>query len=155
MGEREQDGPGAGLEAMEVVTTGLPFCTFKAITGAHLMAIGAEVAGVALLSLSVVDTAMNLANLASLAVSGRRVVAACALGAVARRASRAADPAQREDLGNAADVALSFALVAGVVGLGQIPALPAFHLQVWNGAVVLNVLGAGLGRLHGAWQRAA
>jgi hypothetical protein len=154
MDVREPEGPPVALDAMEVVTTGLPFCTFKAITGLHLLQLGAAVPGVGLLALAAVDTAMNLANLASLAVVGRRGVAACALGAVARRVSRAAEPAHREDLGNAADVALSFALVAGVVGLGQIPALPAFHLQVWNGAVVLNVLGAGLGRLHGAWQRA-
>jgi hypothetical protein len=147
--------PAWAVELLEVVTTGLPFCVFKALTGLHLLRLGATFPGWALLALAAVDVAINLTNLGALVVTRRRAAPACTFAVATSRWGRGlgAPPADLEDLGNAADVLLSFVLVAAIVGLGQIPALPALHLQIWNNAVVLNVLGAGLSRLHGSWQR--
>lgn len=50
---------------------------------------------------------------------------------------------------------LSFALVAIVVGLGLLAHLPRWALILWNMSVVLNVLGAGIGRLVTALRKAA
>ena len=47
---------------------------------------------------------------------------------------------------------LSFTLVAAMVGFGRIPSLPSDHLRVWNAAVVLNVLGAGLSRVGASYR---
>jgi hypothetical protein len=138
-------------QSLEVLTTGLPFCVFKAIVGLMLLRDGAPAAGLALLGLAAVDTLLNAANLLSLTFLRRRMTSHCLLTAASRRLlSRPADPQRRTDLGNALDVLLSCGLVASMVGLGGIPKLPADHLHAWNGAVVLNVLGAGLGRF-GAW----
>jgi hypothetical protein len=138
-------------QSLEVVTTGLPFCVFKGVVGLMLLREGANVAGGLLVGLAVVDTLLNAVNLLSLTFLRRRVTNHCLLTAAARRLlARPSDPQRRVDLGNALDVLLSCGLVASMVGLGRIPTLPTGHLHVWNGAVVMNVLGAGLGRF-GAW----
>ena len=59
----------------------------------------------------------------------------------------------KSDLGLAVDVFVSFGLVALVIGAGLLPAAPAWALPLWNVAVVLNVLGAGVGRLLAAVVR--
>ena len=41
---------------------------------------------------------------------------------------------------------ISFSLVAYMVGAGRLKLLPPGLLTFWNAAVILNVLGAGLGR---------
>ncbi|MFM2153144.1 MAG: hypothetical protein RL199_1579 [Pseudomonadota bacterium] len=138
-------------QSLEVLTTGLPFCVFKALVGLLLVREGLPAAGALLLLLAAVDGLLNAANLLSLTFLRRRVTSHCLLTAAARRLPRRpVDPQRRADLGNALDVLLSCGLVAAMVGFGGIPRLPSAHLHVWNGAVVLNVLGAGLGRF-GAW----
>ena len=149
--------PRPAQEAFEVVTTGLPFCAFKLIVGALLFRDGPVAAGVLLLALGVLDLGFNVVNLLTLLIRRRRVVSACTLSMVTQRlrffASSPNDFVQ--DLGNAIDVLLSFCLVAAVVGLGKIGSLPDLHLQVWNLAVVLNVLGAGISRVSASVQKIA
>ena len=87
------------------------------------------------------------------------VVAAATRGADAGRAG----PCQilhvrrfrDSELGLAVDVFLSFALVAIVIAFGLLLRVPAWALPIWNLAVVLNVLGAGAGRLFVALRRPA
>ena len=52
----------------------------------------------------------------------------------------------RRDLGAAADVLMSFLLVALMIGLGRLASMPPGRLAAWSACVILNVLGAGLGR---------
>ena len=59
----------------------------------------------------------------------------------------------RADVGLAVDLCLSFALVALValvVGAGWLAHAASPTVTAWNAAVVLNVLGAGIGRLAAA-----
>ena len=48
-----------------------------------------------------------------------------------------------EELALAVDTMLAFSLVAAMILIGALPALPPLALAVWNVAVVFNVLGAG------------
>lgn len=123
----------------EIVTVGLPFCVFKLITG--LLAVDTAIApvGYALLALGAVDAVLNVANLGALLVAKRRTGAVCV-----------AELALRGELGLAVDMFLAFSLVAIVIGGGLIARVPAWALSIWNIAVVLNVIGAGAGRLLGA-----
>lgn len=120
------------MPAAEILTVGMPFAAFKLLTGL----IAGAPAGYALIALGAIDAVLNLINLLSLVAVHRRTAPVCVLGLVLRG-----------DLGLAADVFVSFALVAIVVGAGLLGRLPAWALPVWNIAVVLNVLGAGAGRL--------
>jgi hypothetical protein len=138
--------PQRGLVACaEILTVGLPFCVFKLLTG--LIAAGAPrlaPVGYALLALGAVDLVLNAINLVALCTLRRRISAVCLAQVVLGR--RAA----RDDLGLAVDVFLSFSLVAVVIGFGLLLRLPRWALSIWNLAVVLNVVGAGVGRLLGA-----
>jgi hypothetical protein len=130
------------MELLEVLTIGLPFCGFKIVAG---LSLGGS-AGFLLVGLGLVDTAVNAANLAGLLLARRRPLAACALALAAGAPSSNVPLAKRRDLGAALDVLLSFALVAIMIGTGKIRALPPAQLAAWNACVILNVLGAGLGR---------
>lgn len=139
------------MASAEIVSVGLPFCSFKLLTGLVLLANPAlHVLGYALLVLGAIDLALNLANLVSLVTRRRRASGVCLLDLVVRRLENAETPS---DLGIALDVFLSFALVAVVVGFGVIPRIPAWALPIWNLSVVLNVLGAGIGRLLSSLQQ--
>jgi hypothetical protein len=134
------------LGIFEILTVGFPFCAFKAITGRLLLAQGAPAPlGWALLALAGVDGALNLAGLLALLTGRKSALGVCAVQQ-AIMLVRPGKPHSR-DLGLALDMLLAFALVAGVIGFGYIPRLPHADLHAWNVAVVLNVLGAGLGRL--------
>jgi hypothetical protein len=135
--------------AAEVVTVGLPFCAFKLLTG--LMALGTPLAplGVGLIVLGAIDLALNATNLLVLLVAHRRAGAVCLADVALTR--RGGNP----ELALALDMFLSFALVAVVVGFGLLGRLPAWGLATWNAAVVLNVLGAGAGRVLGALRPAS
>lgn len=130
----------------EILTVGLPFCVFKSLTGC--IALAASPAGYALIALGAIDLALNLINLVSLLVRRRRFGPFC----VAELLLRRVHPEAR--LGLAVDVFFSFALVALVIGAGLIGRLPPRALALWNVAVVLNVLGAGTGRLLAALRDA-
>jgi len=131
------------LPCAEILTVGLPFCAFKVLTG--LIAVGVSPAGYALLVLGLLDLALNLANLVSLLVAQRRTGPLCVAELVWSRLSR-----RGANLGLAVDMFFSFGLVAVVVGAGLLLRLPPKALSLWNVAVVLNVLGAGAGRLISA-----
>jgi len=135
------------LAALEVFVVGLPFCVFKALTGTL-----AGGWGLLLLSLAAVDLVFNLRNLATLAWHRERNRPVCLLAWLLSLGAGAKAEARRE-LGAALDVALSFLLVAVVVGGGLLGRLPAGGLQAWNLAVVLNVLGAGAFQVNQAVAR--
>ena len=54
------------------------------------------------------------------------------------------------EFGLAIDVFASFSLVAAAIGVGLLPRIGPTGTAVWNAAVVLNVLGADIGRW---WRR--
>lgn len=135
----------------EILTVGLPFCVFKVLTGLVLLRVPALVPlGYALMGLGAVDTVFNIVNLGSLALRRCHATDVCLTDFLLRRLRRTK---AYEDLGSAVDVFLSFALVAVVVGLGLLLWMPGWALSTWNVAVVLNVLGAGIGRLLAALGR--
>ena len=138
------------METLEVVSVGLPFCAFKIVAGAALRAGGGGWGGVGtfLVALGAADVLFSGANLAGLILIRRRVLDACFL-AFAARLFQAPTRKSRwtlRDCGNSLDMLVSFSIVAWMVGAGRLPALPPRSLSVWNAAVVLSVLGAGLAR---------
>lgn len=130
---------------LEILTIGLPFCAFKIITGLYFGQYWLVVLGV-------VDLAFNIINLFSLPLLGKRIVAVCFLSFLIHTIKKpnAENKSKWQDLGSAIDVLLSFSLVAYVVGGSFIKFFPAVHVNLWNISVVLNVLGAGYGRLAGS-----
>ncbi len=125
----------------EVVTVGLPFCAFKLLTGLTLWP-SLPIVGAALIALGSCDVLLNLGNLLSLLLRGERKVAVCTFDALALRTS-----ARPPDLGIALDVFVSFVIVAAVIGAGLLARFSSRELLLWNLSVILNVLGAGGGRL--------
>ncbi len=133
------------VAAAEIVTVGLPFCAFKALTGLALLATPTlRFVGFPLLALAAVDLVFNVANLGSLLVARKRLGSVCLLELLTRHFDKQEG---HDDLGLALDLFLSFVLVAIVIGFGMLPKLPSGTLPLWNVAVILNVLGAGFGRL--------
>jgi hypothetical protein len=143
-------------ELSEVVTIGLPFCVFKALVGALLLRRGHTLGGGLLLALGSLDTLVNSVNFLALLAVGRRLWSPCSLSLLTERSGLFSTFSNDylRDLGTSLDVLLSFTLVAAMVGFGLLGSLPAAELTVWNAAVVLNVLGAGLSRV-GATVRSA
>ncbi len=133
------------LHSLEVATVGLPFCAFKLLMGRLLLRFEpAHGAGIALLVLGAFDLLLNLANLLfTLGGQPGRIGVCTFQQFVALR--RPADGAWRE-FGLSLDALFSFVLVACMVGLGLLRQLAPGELALWNLAVVLNVLGAGIGR---------
>jgi hypothetical protein len=130
------------MELLEVLTIGLPFCGFKVLAG---LSFGGR-AGTLLVALGLVDAGINAANLVGLVLSRRRPFASCSL-AMAAGSLRGGGPlAKWRDLGASLDVLLAFVLVALMIGLGRLGGLTGPQLTAWNTCVILNVLGAGLGR---------
>lgn len=122
---------------IEIISVGFPYCAYKIVSGLALLK--ESPAGWLLVGLGVLDTFMNLINLAAF---GRPVFGICTLHWMATRISP-----RFSDLGVATDVCLSCGLVASMIALRALRVLGPDALQVWNLAVVLNVLGAGFGRL--------
>jgi hypothetical protein len=136
------------IASTEIVVVGLPFSAFKVLTGvaaAGLPSLG--VVGSLLIGLGALDSLINVVNLGSFVLRRRPATDVCVSDFVVRRL------APEDDLGVALDVFVSFGLVAVVVGLGLIARMPSWALPIWNVAVVLNVLGAGVGRLYGALRQ--
>lgn len=130
------------MALLEVLTIGLPFCGFKVLAGASL----GGPAGLILVALGAVDAFINTVNLIGLLAHRRRPLPVCALALAAGAAGGSVPLAKRRELGASLDVLLSFILVAAMVGAGRIALLPPARLSAWNVCVILNVLGAGLGR---------
>jgi hypothetical protein len=130
---------------IEIVTVGFPFCGFKLLTGLYLRHLDGQVflssMGMLLMILGMLDLMVNTANLLSFISVKRRIWSSCVAAGLSRYSGRS------HHLGEAFDVFLSFTLVALMVAFGAIPELPGFFLGLWNASVVINVLGAGVGRL--------
>src|SRR3712207_502935 len=135
------------FQAIEVATVGLPFCIFKLLCGRFLVAADQLVVlGWLLIALGVTDVVVNALNLVSLFFAGRRVFPICTLQFAAERAwPRRSERAAH--VGVALDTVLSLSLVATMIGFGALTLLDPSSLAIWNTAVILNVLGAGLSRL--------
>lgn len=131
------------MDLLEVLTVGLPFCGFKILAG---LSLGGPI-GLGLVALGVLDAVINGINLLGLLVNRRRPMAACTL-TLATLLLRGASASRQKwlDLGNSLDVLLAFVLVATMIAYGRLGSMPRESLAVWNACVILNVLGAGLGR---------
>ncbi len=129
---------------LEVLTVGFPFCGFKIITGIlfvhEAFAQVVTYLGYILITLGLIDLLMNGCNFIWLTLKKKRLFDPCFAGFLSRILN------QSEDFGNSIDILISFSLVALVVGAGLIPRLHTEELHIWNICVVINVLGAGLGR---------
>jgi predicted membrane-bound mannosyltransferase len=121
----------------EAAVTGLPFCIFKFSAGWLIASAGNKFLGWLVMGWAAVDLAFNLAALMTERVS------VCLLSNVGRWTGNR----RGEDLFLALDTFLSFAIVAALIGFRLIRQMPDPWLSLWDLAVVLNVLGAGLARV--------
>lgn len=140
------------MDLLEVLTVGLPFCGFKILAGLSLKG----PSGGLLVALGVADAIINGVNLLGLIVNRRRPMAACTLALATLPFRKPSGSRQKWlDLGNSLDVLLAFALVALMIAYGRLGAMPADRLAAWNACVILNVLGAGLGRFGASVRKLA
>ena len=134
------------LHLLEIATVGVPFCVFKLLTGWLLLTVPAwRLVGGALLALGALDLALNAVGFVlTLAGRGGRL-GVCTF----QQAMAMARPGQRawSEFGLSLDAMLAFTLVALMIGLGLLQRLPPRASHAWSTAVVLSVLGAGIGRL--------
>lgn len=135
------------LEALEVLTVGLPFCIFKVLGG---LLLGKW--GIPLLLLGGADALLNAVNLLSLAALRRRLAPKCTLLPILRRLLPPGVHTEAE-MAAALDVALSFLIVAVVIGGGFLSRLAPSEVRAWSFAVVLNVIGAGLFQVTQAYAK--
>lgn len=126
----------------EILTVGLPFCAFKIIAGLGLKQHW-------LTGWGLLDLTINAFNLLALVFLRRRLFDACLLSFLVRLVKKPDRDVRSywQDLGNAIDVGLSFAIVAFMLGGGFLSLLEPLQLKIWNISVILNVLGAGSFRL--------
>lgn len=134
------------LALLEILTVGLPFCTFKLMSGLLLGHWGWP-----LLLLGAADLGLNAGNLLSLVIRRRRTFPICTANLLASLLGRR--DRHWSEMAASVDVAVSFLLVAVVVGGNFLRLLPGFGIAAWSTAVVLNVLGAGLSQVNQAYTR--
>ena len=135
------------MDLLEVLTVGLPFCGFKILAGLSLTASPLRPLGFLLIALGVLDGIINGVNLAGLLANGRRPMAACTLALATSPFHGPSSSLSRwRDLGDSLDVLLAFVLVALMIAFGRLSLMTPDRLAAWNVCVILNVLGAGLGR---------
>jgi hypothetical protein len=129
-------------ECIEILTVGLPFCAFKIITGLFFNQFW-------LIILGGIDLSINLGNLLSLFIRKKRLMDACLFSFITRslKKSYPQSATKWQDLGNSIDVVVSFTIVALMIGGGYLKDLPELQLKIWNLSVILNVFGAGYGRI--------
>ncbi len=131
------------MELIEIITIGLPFCAFKILSGLlwgqHWLT-----------ALGLIDLVINVLNLAFLIITRKRFMDACLLSLMVRKFKRPSPQRKSmwQDFGNSLDVFLSFSIVAIMIGGQFLQILSANHMNLWNLAVILNVFGAGYGRLR-------
>jgi len=147
------------LTCFEIITIGLPFCAFKMITAIYVLTYYREGAFVwaftgTLFFLGIIDSLLNLGNLLGLLFKRRRLMPICLFTFFSEKILRhfRQSPEDHLEFGTAIDVLLSFFLVALMILDSALPRLQGWHLMLWNWSVVLNVLGAGLGRFWQAWR---
>lgn len=135
------------LSAFEIVTVGLPFCVFKILTGLFLLSVNGWMwLGALLLALGATDIVINFVNLVGVTfIREQRLLGVCAIhqAVLAFKPRRAA----WTEVATSADVLLSFTIVAAMLGSMTLMQLPLAHRSLWTLCTVLNVLGAGLGRV--------
>lgn len=130
------------LRIIEVITTGLPFCAFKIVAGAHYDLTWLSVLGL-------LDLGFNLVNLLLLIITKDKKVDSCFFSFIFHKLMRRRlEKDHGQDLGEAFDVLVSFSIVAYVIGTGDIAKVNPWWNQFWSIAVVFNVLGAGYFRFH-------
>lgn len=125
----------------DIITIGYPFCVFKIITGLHLNMYP-------LIVLGAIDLFINSINLIHILIKKQKLDT-CFLAFFTRKIFKAPRELKRnwQELGESLDVALSFILVAYIIGSGEITQFNSLYLVFWNWSVVFNVLGAGLSRI--------
>ena len=135
------------MEHIEIITIGLPFCAFKILSGLlwgqHWLTL-----------LGFIDFIINLMNLMALIFTKKRLMDACVLSFIVRKFKRPTPQTKSmwQDFGNSLDVFLSFSLVAIMIGGDYLKLLPQNHMAIWNLSVILNVFGAGYGRIMNSIQ---
>ncbi len=147
------------LTCFNILTVGFPFCAFKIVTAIYLFNFYKEgvftfsLAGV-LMGLGIVDSFLNLGNFVTFIVKKERYLPICLFTFFSEKILRHFDksPENYIEFGAALDTLLAFLLVALMILDGALAQLQPWQLIIWNWSVVLNVLGAGLGRLWTAWS---
>ncbi len=134
------------IHLLAILTVGFPFCAFKALTGRILLGTpGWQWLGVVLVALAVTDLVLNAASLVLTLLDRASPLGVCTFQLLVEMAR----PRHGgwSELGLSLDAMLSFTLVAFVVGGGLLGRLSPGAASLWAASVVLNVLGAGIGRL--------
>lgn len=132
----------------DIITIGIPFCVFKLVSGHYynqkwLVLLGA------------VDLIINFVNATVIVIKKKKKYDSCFLAFVTRKIlhHKHKERTKLQELGESFDVALSFMLVAYVIGIGDITKFSSELIVPWNYAVVLNVLGAGSARVASSIQK--
>ena len=140
----------------EVICIGIPFSLFKIIMGQTLLSNSTVILGYVFIALGAIDLFINLTNLLSLSIFNKRIFKHCLLsylvGLLLPLFPRLTHKGPK-DMGVALDTLVSFTIVAIMIGCGWLKSLNSIQNIVWNWAVILNVLYAGVSRVIEASRR--
>ena len=129
---------------------GLPFVGYKIFAGLIIWNMYpdspvARVVGSFFFVLGWGDMCVHAVNLFGVFFKGKRLLPVCILAIVNRKMRCFA---LREEIGEAVDMMISFAIVATVVGNELFVFLEPYQIKLWNCCTVFNILGAGISQLQ-------
>ena len=129
---------------------GLPFVGYKIFAGLIIWNMFpqspvARVAGSLFFVLGWADMCVHLINLFGVFFRGKRYMPVCTLGIINAKMRCFT---LREEIGEAVDMMISFAIVATVVGSELFVFLEPYQIKLWNCCTVFNIMGAGISQLQ-------
>ncbi len=143
------------MDLFEVLTVGLPFCSFKIIFGLYLLRINFQLLGISILVWGILDLIINVINFFSLVTFKRRILRVCGLNYLVAIILPVFPVVHSgpKDLGTGIDAMFSFIIVSIVIGGGVFGELSYLEIKIWSVGVILNVLSAGIYRLLNTTKR--
>ncbi|MGK7875604.1 MAG: hypothetical protein AB4426_20585 [Xenococcaceae cyanobacterium] len=137
-----------GRRLWSAALTGIPFAVYKMGFGWWEFHHDYPALGVAAMIWGAVDMGLNI-----LAVPLSKIVSVCFLANVGRWLDRASGKIFWEGVLLAIDTTAAFLIVSVMIWFGRLPLSPQWTANVWNMAVIGNILSVGLEQLYRAIRK--
>jgi len=134
-----------GRRLWAATLTGIPFAVYKMGFGWYEFHHAYPAIGVAAMIWGAVDMALNV-----VALPFPKITGVCLLANVGRWLDRVLGKVFWEGVLLAIDTIASFLIVSAMIWFGRVPLSPQWAADVWNTAVIGNVLSVGLEQLYRA-----
>ncbi len=137
-----------GRRLWAAALTGIPFAAYKMGFGWYELHHAHVIIGVTALVWGAVDVGLNIASLVN-----PRLIGVCLLANVGRWFDSVSGEAFWEGMLLAIDTTAAFLIVSVMIWFQRVPLSPQWAADVWNIAVIANVLSVGLEQLYRAVRK--